>query len=287
MTTTPALPPAGTQTSADHRAIALRFLSHAQVELDRGNRLQAGEKAWGAVAHQLKAVAIDRKWDHESHYLFSRMVGYLTKEYDLNDDLRHWEATTDNRGHRNFYENERSAEDVQNVIKDARAAVATIEELHTRPSRPYTIESESQQNAVEALTGWRFEQGHRRATGFVNLPTPPVPPGQRERRQHFQWKDHYPDDPENPSSGGGSGQRPPNPPPQGETPGGASSHGRREADPEPVRGGLKAAFEKMKAKADMGRALGGPRRALRKRRQAPASQGERAAPATNVEVIYK
>ena len=55
--TTPTLPPPGVQTPDNHWAIALRFLDHAQEELDKGNRLQAGEKAWGAVAHQFKAIA--------------------------------------------------------------------------------------------------------------------------------------------------------------------------------------------------------------------------------------
>ena len=39
---------------------SLRLIRHAQDELDRGDRLQASEKAWGAVAHQLKAIANDR-----------------------------------------------------------------------------------------------------------------------------------------------------------------------------------------------------------------------------------
>ena len=201
MATVPALPPAGIQTSADHRAIAQRFLVLAQEELDKGHRLQASEKAWGAVAHQLKAIAIDRGWAHESHYLFSRMESYLTKEYGLNNDLRLQVSSADSGGHRNFYESERSAEYIQHVINDAGEAVEAIEELRSRPPRPYTIENESQQDAVEALTGWRFDQGHRRDAGFVNLPSPPVPPGQRERRQHFRWRVHYPGDPENPSSG--------------------------------------------------------------------------------------
>ena len=161
------------------------------MELDRGHRLQASEKAWGAVGHQLKAIALDRKWDHESHYLFSRMVEYLSKEYGLNDDLRRQVAVVDNSGHRNFYENERTVQEIQNVINDARMAVATIEELRGRSSRPYTIDNESEQDMVEALTGWRFERGHRRHAGFVNLPTPPVPPRRRERRQHFQWRGYY------------------------------------------------------------------------------------------------
>ena len=282
MTTAPALPPAGAQTPDDHRTIAQRFLVHAQVELDRGHRLQASEKAWGAVAHELKALAIERGWEHESHFLYSRMVGYLTKEYGLNDELRHQEASTDARGHRNFYENERTTQEIQTVINDARKAVATIEELRGRPPGLYTIRSESEQQWVESLTGWHFDQGHERRAGFVNLPTPPVPPKQRERRQHFRWRDYHPDDPENPPLGSGGGRRPPNAPPSGDAP---SAAPRGKQDTAPSRGILKAAFEKAKSKAGMGTAMA--RRPLQKRRSAPASEGDRAAPAADVEVIYK
>ena len=282
MATAPALPPAGVQTSRDHRDIALRFLAHAQVELDRGHRLQASEKAWGAVAHELKALAIERGWEHESHFLYSRMVGYLTKEYGLNDELRHQEAATDARGHRNFYENERTTQEIQTVINDARKAVATIEELRGRPPGPYTIGSESEQQWVESLTGWHFDQGHERRAGFVNLPAPPVPPKQRERRQHFRWRDYHPDDPENPPSSGGGGRRPPNPPSSGDAPVVASG---KQGDTPPSGGVLKAAFEKAKSKTALGQALS--RRPLRKRRQAPASRGERTASGGDVEVIYK
>ena len=48
----------------DHIAISRRFIDHARDELDRGNRLQASEKIWGAAAHALKAIAIQRGWNH-------------------------------------------------------------------------------------------------------------------------------------------------------------------------------------------------------------------------------
>lgn len=45
-TSAPPLPADGPQTPDDHRQVALRFLVHAQEELDKENRLQASEKAW-------------------------------------------------------------------------------------------------------------------------------------------------------------------------------------------------------------------------------------------------
>ena len=42
-------------------------MRHAYRELERGDRLQASEKAWGAVAHRLKVVADNRGLAYESH----------------------------------------------------------------------------------------------------------------------------------------------------------------------------------------------------------------------------
>ena len=283
MTTTPALPPVGARDPAAHRAMALRFLDHAQVELDRGHRLQASEKAWGAVAHELKALAIERGWEHESHVLYRRMVNYLTKEYGLNDDLRWQVSAADRDGHRNFYENEYSTPEIQDIIDDARKAVATIEGLRGRRPQPYTIDNEAEQDWVESLTGWRFERGHRRKAGFANLPAPPIPPKDRQPRQHSWWDDTYPNDPENPSATGG--RRPQPPTPSGGAPAAAVNDGAQGDAPSRTSGTLRSALDKAKAKVGLKSGLGSAR-ALRRRR-APASRGDSAAPAAEVEVIYK
>ena len=44
-------------TTARHQEISDQFLSDAEVEFQRGDLLQASEKAWGAVAHYIEAVA--------------------------------------------------------------------------------------------------------------------------------------------------------------------------------------------------------------------------------------
>ena len=40
-----------------HDTHSRRLIRHAEEMLDAGDRLQASEKAWGAVAHRLKVVA--------------------------------------------------------------------------------------------------------------------------------------------------------------------------------------------------------------------------------------
>ena len=48
---TTALPDRGSSSAEDHAAMSHRFLEHAKIEVDQGNRLQSPEKVWGAVAH--------------------------------------------------------------------------------------------------------------------------------------------------------------------------------------------------------------------------------------------
>ena len=67
MTTVPPLPEPGFQSPDDRRNIARRFLLEAREELERGSRLQAGEKAWGAVAQNLKVIGELRGWSHQTH----------------------------------------------------------------------------------------------------------------------------------------------------------------------------------------------------------------------------
>ena len=44
-----------------------RLIAHAKIELEKGDRLQASEKAWDAVAHRLKAIADRRGWEYVTH----------------------------------------------------------------------------------------------------------------------------------------------------------------------------------------------------------------------------
>ena len=44
-------------TTIRHEEISGRFLHHADEEFEKGDMLQASEKAWGAVAHYVKSVA--------------------------------------------------------------------------------------------------------------------------------------------------------------------------------------------------------------------------------------
>lgn len=60
-----------------------RLFSHSKEMIESGDRLQACEKIWGAVAHALKVVADRRGWSYESHVdalVIAAHVGRLTDD---------------------------------------------------------------------------------------------------------------------------------------------------------------------------------------------------------------
>ena len=50
-----------------HKVHSERLIRHAEEQLAKGDRLQASEKAWGAVVHRLKDIADQRGWKYSTH----------------------------------------------------------------------------------------------------------------------------------------------------------------------------------------------------------------------------
>ena len=57
-----------------------RLMEHAEEQLANGDRLQASEKAWGTVAHQIKAIADRRGWEYEKHAQLFPIMKRLANE---------------------------------------------------------------------------------------------------------------------------------------------------------------------------------------------------------------
>ena len=81
----------------DHEAVQ-KYLSmrqhcrqQAEEEFGKGDTLQAGEKAWGSLASQVKAIAEQRGWRHDSHPLLGIIAAQLADEWgrpDWHDNFR-------------------------------------------------------------------------------------------------------------------------------------------------------------------------------------------------------
>ncbi len=142
----------------ERRQISKRFIIHARQELKSGRRLQAGEKAWGAAAHYLKAIGDQRGWKHHSHQQLHALGSILAAEEEQNhetDIAAFQEALTEayRVGHENFYENHRSEQDIADTIDAVEAILPRLDRIASSPFRPFKIASGKQLGRLETLTG--------------------------------------------------------------------------------------------------------------------------------------
>ncbi len=167
MTTVPALPEPGSATVEDRVQISRRLIQQAPRELERGDRLQATEKIWGALAQMLKAHGQQRGWMNLGGH---RTVGHIARqlhlEYDEIDVVSAYLAA--DNGHRNFYDNEMSPPEIEDIITVVANVLPELESALSEPPRPFTIR-DGDLWRVQTLTGRQYlEVGDASPTGFSN-----------------------------------------------------------------------------------------------------------------------
>ena len=117
--------------SKRHVETSDRFLDQAEAELREGDILQASEKAWGAVAHYVKGVALDRGWRSNSHRAINRNARTLIAETDV-PNLNELRLIAANGLHQNFYENWFEAEQVEEGIRAVGELLAAMRQARSR-----------------------------------------------------------------------------------------------------------------------------------------------------------
>ena len=174
MTTAPELPPPGIQSAEDRCQISRQLLIHAREELAAGSRLQAGEKAWGAVVQPMKAIAEQRGWPHKSHQEVREVARQVALEYGLDDDQKEVLYDAYRVGHENFYENYRGVEELAEMISRVEEVAPVLIQLTAAPPRPFTITSNVQLRRLRRLAGNdNLEIGDTSPVGFSrNHPLP-------------------------------------------------------------------------------------------------------------------
>ena len=116
-----------TQTSKPieaHNKHSARLLRHADEMLAKRDRLQASEKIWGAVAHQIKHVARRRKWPNRSHNDLRDIARYLSEKEQRPDLFTLFGAVEGY--HRNFYADTFELPDLRAGLRDAAALVELL-----------------------------------------------------------------------------------------------------------------------------------------------------------------
>ena len=127
----------GDTNADDYAAFSRRFVRQAQEEFDKGDRLQASEKAWGAAAHAVKAVAASRGWNHNSHRLLFDVVTQLSR--DTGNSLLSACFREASSLHQNFYENWQPDGSVQEGIDKVKQFVNLLEEIRVQPVQPSVV----------------------------------------------------------------------------------------------------------------------------------------------------
>ena len=119
--------PSPDEESARNLERSKALLQQAQQELDRQDPFQAAEKAWGATAHAVKAMAEKRRWFNDADWRLDRIVAVIAEEQrDLAISTSYSAARN---AHYDFYHLEYSPVQVQQAINAAAYLVHRLEEL--------------------------------------------------------------------------------------------------------------------------------------------------------------
>ena len=168
MTSEPNLPDPGIQSAEDRLAMSKRFQIHAHEELEKGHRLQAGNKAYGAVVQVLKVIAEQRGWHHNSNRHIEALGNVITQEYG-NAALAAYITDVYHKGHRNFYENAYDREELEDLLDRLDDSLPDLYDLVEAPPRPVTIKNASQLRQLKSLTGRDdLKVGDTSNVGFSN-----------------------------------------------------------------------------------------------------------------------
>lgn len=158
------------ETCADN---SRRFIAEAHYELEKkGDRLQASEKASGAVAQAVKAIGYDREWRHNSHHLRREIVDLLAAEYGR-PEFRALQNTAD-RLHDNFYEGRLHNYQVAADLADVDAWLPPLLAVRDLAPNQDFAPTPAQQRAIERL---RLTEEEAAAIPLIDFP-PPMPPFQ-------------------------------------------------------------------------------------------------------------
>ena len=176
MTVKPPLPePAEEQSPDARRAMSRRFILEAREYLEGGNRLQAGEKAWGAVAQHLKIIGDDRGWNHGSHRQLESIWRQISVEYPDYHSAEFADALSGayHKGRTNIYHDWSNLDEVEDIVEGVEKALPVLKAIESEAPRYFKISSNSQRRRLVELTGNQDLQiGDESLVGFSNRHSP-------------------------------------------------------------------------------------------------------------------
>ena len=137
--------------SGKYAAMSRYYIRKADEYLQAGDRMQASEKGWGAVAEAVKSIAAERGWRHKGHRLLNDIAFQLSAEWERPDVHLLYGAVE--RLHTNFYEDNMGLDDIAANVGHAKTLLRELATLRQRPPRPPSITNREQRNRWRRLTG--------------------------------------------------------------------------------------------------------------------------------------
>ena len=113
--------------SDEYKETGRRYMRQADAEFDKGDFLQASEKAWGAASEYVKALAVRRGLPHESHREI-RIAASLIADEVSQDRIMELFSIGESL-HANFYEAWMRERDVMRGIDNMKELVALLENV--------------------------------------------------------------------------------------------------------------------------------------------------------------
>ena len=142
----------GTSSESErYSELSRHFIEKADEYLLAGDRVQASEKGWGAVAEAIKSIAEQRGWNHHGHRLLNDVAFQLSVEWNRRDLKILYDVIE--KLHINFYEDTMELDDIAASVEDAKGLLRELEDLRNLPQRHIPVESREQRNRWRRLTG--------------------------------------------------------------------------------------------------------------------------------------
>ncbi len=134
-----------------YAALSRHYIEKADEYLQVGDRVQASEKGWGAVAEAIKSVAEQRGWNHYSHSLLGDIAFQLSEEWERSDLAIMFDAME--KLHINFYEDNMGLDVIAARVGNAKFLLQELEILRQQPPRCVALNSRERQLRWRRLTG--------------------------------------------------------------------------------------------------------------------------------------
>ena len=154
-----------------HSELSRRLIEQANYELHTmGDRVQASDKASGAVAQAVKAIAEDRNWRYSSHNLRRDTMGLLADEYGQ-PEVIHLQAVADQL-HENYYEDRLSDPLLVQLLAEVTRLIVVVWDIREAGPNLVYMPSPERQRIINRLL---IPEEEARADESIDFP-PPMPP---------------------------------------------------------------------------------------------------------------